>query len=129
MRVKLALISVALAAGAHSCAGTGQNTANIFTEQTNTITLAVEVPPDQGDITSVEFSVDGQQIAVDSEGPEWAVQFDTTKVQNGVHYVRAIGNPGAGDVVLLENCIVVRNGGGATGGTTPTDAPTTEEAL
>lgn len=122
MRVKVALTSFALALAAHSCAGVGQNTLPVFTEQKGSITLSVVVPPEQSDVTSVAFTVDGEAVGTDTEGPDWTAQFDTTKVADGIHIVRALGNPGAGDITLLENSIVVRNTttsptGGAVSGT------------
>ncbi|MEB3195611.1 MAG: Ig-like domain-containing protein [Candidatus Sericytochromatia bacterium] len=106
------LLQVLLAASAvliSSCAGTGQNTMPAFNVQRGTITLAVDIPPEQGDISSVEFRVDGEVLAVDSQGPEFSVPFDTTKKADGIHFVEAVGNPGAAEVQLLKNSILVEN--------------------
>ena len=122
MRPHIAIAALAALVASASCSGTGQNTVDIFTVRNGAVTLTAEVPEGTAtDITSVEFRVDGGPISTDAEGPEWSVQFDTTKVPDGVHYITAVGNPGGDEVVLLENSIIVRNNaaGGAANGTQP----------
>ena len=115
--VILGITALSVLVAIAACQGKGQNQTDIFTVQKGTVTLAVDVPPEKaGDITSVEFSVDDKPLATDTAGPEWSVQFKTTDVPDGVHYVKAVGNPGAGDIVLLENSIMIQNG---TGGAAP----------
>ena len=114
MRVSVAIAAVAVLVAIASCTGTGQNTVDIFTVNRGAIDLRAEVAPDEAAlITSVEFRVDGGPIGTDSEGPDWSVQFDTTQVADGVHYITAVGNPGGDEVLLLENSIIVQNGGAA----------------
>lgn len=114
MRVAIAIATLAALVAVASCTGKGQNTVDIFSVRSGQVTLTAEVPEGTGtDITAVEFRVDGSPISTDSEGPEWSATFDTTKVTNGVHYITAVGNPGSGEVVLLENSVIVQNGGAA----------------
>lgn len=115
MRVSIAIATIAALVAIASCTGKGQNTVDIFTVRNGPVTLSAEVPAGNAtEISSVEFRVDGSPISTDAEGPEWTATFDTTKVQDGVHFITAIGNPGGTEVVLLENSIIVRN---KTGGT------------
>ncbi|MEB3284715.1 MAG: hypothetical protein VKN33_05470 [Candidatus Sericytochromatia bacterium] len=114
MRVPIVLLGALLLASS-ACTGRGINLVPPYKVQAGTITLALQLPPEQSDITEVEFfftDANGGDVSIgkDSEGPEFAVQFDTTRVVDGINLIRAIGNPGLSQVVLLENSIFVRNG-------------------
>lgn len=115
MRTPLAILLAGSIVGliaVASCAGKGTNSVPIFKTQQGQVTLTVEVPDDQAaTVTSVEFRVNDSPVAPpDTQGPPWEAQWDTTKLQNGVYSVKAIGNPGNGDVELLFSSVIVRNG-------------------
>lgn len=110
MRWSLGFLALCVLAGA-ACQGKGQNTVDVWTKvETGTIRLTVAVPDDVVNVTSVQYFVDDGAVGnPSSTGPDYAVDFDTTKVGNGVHEVKAVGNPGQGDVVLLRASILIKN--------------------
>lgn len=95
------------------CTGTGTNSMPVFTAVGGVQKLLADVL-DRTDITSVDFLIDGGQptqiLLPDTNGADgWSVDFDTTKVANGVHFVKAIGKGGAEEVELLNNSILINN--------------------
>lgn len=111
MRVPLVLLG-ALLLTSSACTGSGVNTKPVYAVQGGTITLGVSAEQISPNITEVEFfysDPEGALVSIgkDTEGPEFSVQFDTTKVENGVNLVSARGYPG--DVDLLKNSIFVVN--------------------
>jgi hypothetical protein len=121
------LLATALALG--SCTGTGINDKPVFdpisgkTTLTATVTDTTQAAP-----TSVQFSVDGAPLAgtVKASGSTFSIDFDSATVGNGIHAVKAVGQPGSVD--LLNASIFVQNTGGAAASTAPA-APAAPAAL
>jgi hypothetical protein len=94
------------------CAGTGVNTANVFQSQSGTIQLKVDTPDTS--ISSVEFTVNDQKVGEDTNGSDgWSVDYDTTKLADGIYTVRANGTSPTGTVELLNNSLLIKNGNAA----------------
>lgn len=114
MRVPLVLLGALLLVSS-ACTGTGVNRGTVYQVESGTISLGFSADQIPAEITEVEFfflDEGGQPVSIgrDSEGPEFSVQFDTTKVNDGINLVRAVGNPG--NVTLLENSIFIANQSG-----------------
>lgn len=116
----ISLIAAAVTVG--SCTGTGINDKPVYDAINGTTKLSATVTDTSTAVpTSATFSVDDKPLngQVTASGSTFSVDFDSTTVANGVHTVKAVGEPG--DVELLNATIYVSNNG--TGGTATT-APT-----
>ncbi|MEB3329768.1 MAG: Ig-like domain-containing protein [Candidatus Sericytochromatia bacterium] len=120
MRKPLGLLA-ALVLLAAACQGRGQNALDVYKAADSSLisgptVFEVNVPPDQGNVTAVQYFLNDTPIGTSTEGPTFPLTFDTRTVANAVHNLKALGNPGQGDVVLLNVSIMVQNAAGATPG-------------
>jgi hypothetical protein len=118
MRKPLGLLA-ALVLLAAACQGRGQNALDVYKAGdsslvSNSTVFEVNLAPEQTGITAVQYFLNETPIGTSTEGPKFPLTFDTRGVPNAVHNLKALGNPGQGDVELLNVSIMVRNAGGAT---------------
>jgi hypothetical protein len=120
MRKPLGLLA-ALVLLAAACQGRGQNTVNVYSPDSKPPSLVSSVtqfslnlaPEVKGSVTTVQYFLNDNAIGTStSEG--FVLNFDTRTVPDGVHNLKALGNPGQGDVELLNVSIYVQNGNGTT---------------
>jgi len=92
-----------------ACTGRGINTAPVFTPISGTTTLSADLTNTSQTVEGVKFLVDNVEVGMDTQGPDWSIDYDTRQIDNGVHFVKAIANPGGNEVVLLDVAILVNN--------------------
>ncbi len=118
--LKVILSSVLLAAcgGGGSGGGGGQAPTATLTAPANfadnlagTITLSATATDDVG-VASVEFQVDGRQVALTSIGPPYQASLNTATYAAGQHVIRARSRDGAGNTSGWASA-TVRFGGSA----------------
>ena len=78
---------------------------------------------DSNGIKQVEFSIDGAWIKTDVTAPHSCV-FDSTKLANGAHTLKAVATDGLGATTTSEVSFNVSNGTSTGGGTTTNTPPT-----
>lgn len=130
---KLMIVAAALAllGTLAGCTGTGVNTANVFQAQSGEIQLTAAVP-DASVYTSVEFVINegdaaAETVKDENPGDGIAVTYDTKKLNDGINYVKAYGIGADGTrTQILDNALLIDNGGGAASGTTPTGGGSTD---
>lgn len=122
---KLMIVAAALAllGTLAGCSGTGVNTANVFQPQSGQIQLTANVP-DPSLYASVEFVINegdaaAETVTDDDLSDGIAVTYDTSKLNDGVNYVKAYGVGADGSrTQILDNALLIDNGGTASGGNT-----------
>jgi hypothetical protein len=114
MRRLYLLAAVALV----GCTGTGVNSKNVYDPISGRTKLTATVAEGQTAPQSVTFSVDGNPLqgTVTPAGNTFSIDFDSTTLQNGVHFVKATGNDGT---ELLNASIFIQNTGGAAPAASP----------
>jgi hypothetical protein len=118
MRKPLGLLAVLVLLAA-ACQGRGQNTLDIYKGSDSSLisgatVFEVKVAPEQSSVTAVQYFLNDNPIGTSTQGPNFPLTFDTRTVPNAVHNLKALGNPGQGDVELLNVSIMVQNATGAT---------------
>lgn len=125
---KLMIVAAALAllGTLAGCTGTGVNTADVFTPQSGSIQLTAAVT-DPTLYSAVEFVINegdaaAETVIDDNPGDGIEVTYDTTKLNDGINYVKAYGVGTDGTrTQILDNALLIDNGGGGTAtGETPT---------
>jgi glucose/arabinose dehydrogenase len=120
LALKVILSSVLLAAcgGGGSGGGNGQAPtatltapANFADNLTGNVVLSANATDDVG-VASVEFQVDGKQVASTSSGPPYQTSLNTANYAAGQHVVRARARDGAGNTSAWASA-TVRFGGSA----------------
>jgi hypothetical protein len=118
MRKPLGLLAVLVLLAA-ACQGRGQNTLDLYKASDSSLisgatVFEVNVAPDQPSVAAVQYFLNDNAIGTSTQGPNFPLTFDTRTVPNAVHNLKALGNPGQGDVELLNVSIMVQNPSGAT---------------
>ena len=109
MRLYHFLLTLAVANALASCTGTGVNSKDVYSKLSGTQKLVATVTDTANTPTTVTFTVDNNPIAgtVTAASGSFSISFDSTTVSNGIHTVKAVGQPG--DVTLLDATIYVQN--------------------
>ena len=104
------LIAVMIMAG---CTGSGVNSKNVYDPINGRTKLTATVADGQTAPQSVKFSVDGNPLTgtVTPSGSTFSIDFDSTTVANGIHFVKAVGQPDGAE--LLNASIFIQNTGTA----------------